>query len=110
MSCNHSILRLHEVIKASRMNKELAKEGRRWYARGLLENEEMLKTIEKEAPDFCLKTSLTTLSFMALKTNEDNSSMKEVHEKQRLLIISLNFYETERGKYCSFFLNFSTTS
>ena len=76
------------------MNKELAKEGRRWYARGLLENEEMLKTIEKEAPDFCLKTSLTTLSFMALKTNEDNSSIKEVHETPSILVISLNFYKT----------------
>ena len=56
--------RLLEVIEASRMNKELTK--RRWYARSLLENEQVLKTLEKEASDFCLKTSLTTLRWCFL--------------------------------------------
>ena len=62
------------------MNKRLTKKGRRWYARGLLENESILKTLEKKASDFSLKTSLTTLSFMGLKADEEQSSTKEVHE------------------------------
>ena len=61
------------------MNKRLTKEGRRWYARGLLENEPILKTLEKKASDFSLKTSLTTLSFMGLKADEEQSSTKEVY-------------------------------
>ena len=61
------------------MNKRLTKEGRRWYARGLLENESILKTLEKKASNISLKTSLTTLSFMGLKADEELSSTKEVH-------------------------------
>ena len=71
--------RLLEVIEASRMNKALSKEGRRWYARGLLENEPILKNLEKKASNFSIRTSLTTLSFMGLKTNEEQSSTNEVH-------------------------------
>ena len=71
--------RLLEIIEASSMNKRLTKEGRRWYARGLLENEPILKTLEKKASDFSLKTSLTTLSFMGLKADEEQSSTKEVY-------------------------------
>ena len=62
------------------MNKALSKEGRRWYVRGLLENELIFKNLEEKASNFSLKTSLTTLSFMGLKTDEEQSSTKEVHE------------------------------
>ena len=61
------------------MNKALTKEGRRWYARGLLENESVLNTLEQKASNFSLKTSLTTLSFMGWKAYEEQSSTKEVH-------------------------------
>ena len=49
--------RLNEVIATSKMNRDLSKEGRRWYARGVIE-----PPIDKE---FYRKTSLTTLTFMA---------------------------------------------
>ena len=71
--------RLLEVIEASSMNKALSKEGRRWYARGLLENEPIFKNLEEKASSFSLKTSLTTLSFMGLKADEEQLSTKEVH-------------------------------
>mgnify|MGYP006975826781 FL=1 len=61
------------------MNKALSKEGRRWYVRGLLENEPIFKNLEEKASNFSLKTSLTTLSFMGLKADEEQSSTKEVH-------------------------------
>ena len=54
--------RLREVIDASDMNKDLTKLGRRWYARGLLQGD--LEAVES-ATEFCTKTSLTTLTFMA---------------------------------------------
>ena len=72
--------RLLEVIEASSMNKALSKEGRRWYVRGLLENELIFKNLEEKASNFSLKTSLTTLSFMGLKADGEQSSTKEVHE------------------------------
>ena len=82
--------RLFEVIEASRMNKALTKEGRRWYARGLLENEPVLKSIEKEFSEFCLKTSLTTLSFVGFNANdEEQLSIKEVCESENIIIIWL---------------------
>ena len=62
------------------MNKALSKEGRRWYVRGLLENEPIFKNLEEKASNFSLKTSLTTLSFMGLKADGEQSSTKEVHE------------------------------
>ena len=46
------------------MNKDMTKVGRRWYANGLLEDETVLKAIEN-LPEVAMKTSLTTLSFMA---------------------------------------------
>ena len=62
--------RLREVIDASQMNKALttvksSNAGRRWYARGLVEDEAVLNDLEMSARDFAQHTSLTTLSFMA---------------------------------------------
>ena len=56
--------RLVEVMEAAKMNKDMTKVGRRWYANGLLEDETVLKAIEN-LPEVAMKTSLTTLSFMA---------------------------------------------
>ena len=61
--------RLREVIDAADMNKALTKlknnDGRRWYVRGLIEDEAVLNDVEINAKDFAQQTSLTTLTFMA---------------------------------------------
>lgn len=53
-----SSTRLREVIEATKMNKALV--GRRWYARGLLEEDQA--TLEAiESAEFSKRTSLTVL-------------------------------------------------
>jgi hypothetical protein len=51
--------RLREVIDVAHMNKDLTNSGRRWYARNIHDLD--FEVVE----DFCIRTSLTTLTFMA---------------------------------------------
>lgn len=69
--------RLREVIEASDMNKALTHTGRRWYARGLLELKDTLEAMDTDTDkvEFCKKTSLTTLSYLA---SEDSMESREL--------------------------------
>ena len=85
--------RLNEVIATSNMNRDLSKEGRRWYARGL-EAESL--SIDKE---FYRKTSLTTLTFLAPDEGRETlellrRSIKDAKERSPWMYLKAMAYAT----------------
>ena len=85
--------RLHEVIATSNMNKDLSKEGRRWYARGFTE-----AAVEAaENKEFYRKTSLTTISFLAPDENRDTlellrRSMKTKEKSPSMYLKAMTYW------------------
>lgn len=87
--------RLNEVIATSNMNRDLSKEGRRWYARGIVDDSS-LSLLDKE---FYRKTSLTTLTFLAPDESRETlellrRSIKDAKERSPGMYLKAMAYAT----------------